>query len=118
MIRTFNSLCYRRLQVDITRSPRRLRTTANCAKGTAGVDLDAYDDAPSEELAFVRETLGTNSMSPAGSRWSSTVSDNLLYPHLARYFVMERSGEASPGKRTFRNLATAAKQRARRRNSV
>jgi hypothetical protein len=58
MIRTFNSLCYRRLQVDITRSPRRLRTTANCAKGTAGVDLDAYDDAPSDELAFVRETLG------------------------------------------------------------
>jgi hypothetical protein len=31
---------------------------ANCAHRTAGVDLDTYDDAPADELAFVPETLG------------------------------------------------------------
>jgi hypothetical protein len=30
MIRTLNSLCHRRLRVDVIRSPCRLRTTANC----------------------------------------------------------------------------------------
>jgi oligopeptide transport system substrate-binding protein len=44
--------------------------------------------------------------------------DNPLDRHLARYLSVERGGEASRGKRTFRNLATAAKQRVRRRNSA
>jgi len=44
--------------------------------------------------------------------------DNLLDRHLAPYLSVEPGGEASRGKRTFRNLATAAKQRVRRRNSA
>jgi oligopeptide transport system substrate-binding protein len=44
--------------------------------------------------------------------------DNLLDRHLARYLSVERGSEASQGKRTFRNLATAAKQRVRCRNSA
>ena len=39
-------------------------------------------------------------------------------PALARYLSVGREGEASRGKRTFRNFATAAKQRVRRRNSA
>jgi len=52
------------------------------------------------------------------SKWVKGWRDNLLDRHLARSLSVERGGEASRGKRTFRNLATAAKQRARCRNSV
>jgi hypothetical protein len=45
------------LRVDRTCPPSRAGTTAPCAHRTAGVDLDICDDAPADELAFVRETL-------------------------------------------------------------